>query len=79
MYTLNNDSPSQPTVKAHEDKVEINNIEIGMQDFMFTVAYVLQNTDLSGDDDPRRALVAKVREIREVPGYNHGKLRLEMP
>jgi hypothetical protein len=51
-------------------------IEIGIKDFCYVVAYVLTNTDLIGKNDPRLALVSRLKKVKTRPGYNPKARRL---
>jgi hypothetical protein len=59
-----------PNVSSlREQIVMLGDYEIPMSDFCFAIEYVLTNTDLD-TDDPRIPLVAKIKSMATVPGYN---------
>lgn len=59
------------TGRGHERKqlLMLGDYEIPMEDFCELALYVLTNTDLD-KDDPRVALVDRVRAMKVVDGYN---------
>lgn|GEM_PF-7065385 len=58
------------TLGFGEDQVvHLGDYEIAMADFCALTIYVLTNTDLVGDKDPRLALIEEMRKLEKVPGY----------
>jgi len=49
--------------------IHIGEYCLSMQDFCALVVYVLTNTNLVGDDDPRVKLIDYLKEAKIVPGY----------
>lgn len=49
--------------------VYLGDYEIAMKDFCAMVRYVLTNTDLVGNNDPRLGLVNWVRELTKLPSW----------
>jgi hypothetical protein len=56
---------------------------MSIQDFLKMVRYVLTNTDLDDEQDPRLKLVEWAQSLKVVPGYNAERnpksQRLEAP
>lgn len=56
--------------------VHLGQYEIALDDFLAVAFYVLTNTDLDGDHDPRLEFVATVNRLQEIPGWNPNRKRL---
>lgn len=50
-------------------------VSIPMDDFIAMVEYVLQNSDLIDEDDPRIGLVERVKQLHQIKGYTEGAKR----
>lgn len=75
---LDIDSPTRPWCKTFSTKeISIGSETVGILDFLMLAHYVLTNTDLEGDDDPRHQFLACVRAMREEEGWNPTGKRLE--
>lgn len=73
-------SKGRPEVKTYgADVVALGNEDISMKDFCTAVKYVMENTDLLGDSDPRMALLNYIKKLEILPGYNPGGKRLGTP
>lgn len=57
-------------------KVYIGEYEISIWDFCSMVEYVLENTDLMGDADPRLKLIEEIKKSKTVKGFNEGRKRI---
>lgn len=57
--------------------VFIGDYEISLMDFLAAAEYVLTNTDLKPNDDPRLQFVKCVESMKEVDGYNADMKRLK--
>jgi hypothetical protein len=74
-------------VELYGDKIDI---QIPLSDFCALIEYVLENTDLERDipeiqngitvltDDPRIALIEKIRNAKVVKGFNPNRTRLSI-
>jgi hypothetical protein len=51
-------------------------LEIKMTDFLAIAEYVITNSDLR-KRDPRRKFIKSMKAMREVPGWNDGRKRLQ--
>ena len=83
---LDRTSPQDTWIKTHGDilgdqsalhiripkKVPNQEIIIPLEDFAYLVEYVLVNSDLHGENDPRLKLIERIKTITQVPGYNSG-------
>jgi len=52
---------------------------LSMEDFCEMVRYVLTNTDLEDDDDPRYGLLAQLSSVSVIAGRNPGRKQLSLP
>jgi hypothetical protein len=74
-------SGSEPRITARTFSENItligdnNDIEIPLDDFCALVEYVLTNTDLK-KNDPRLALIEKIKQTKIIPGLNKGGTRI---
>ena len=59
------------------DVVHLGRYDISLEDFLIAANYVLTNTDLIGENDPRLAFIERVKGMRIVDGFNEGGRRLE--
>jgi hypothetical protein len=70
-------------VKAHGREINyevwIGDYEISLEDFLAAAAYVLVNTDLQSENDPRLKFIDDVAALQQKPGFNAGQTRLEGP
>jgi hypothetical protein len=55
------------TPQSGPDGVDVN---ISIEDFCELVMYVLTNTDLTGEDDPRLLLLKRINRLYRAPGFN---------
>jgi hypothetical protein len=51
-------------------------LEIKMKDFLATAEYAITNSDLR-KRNPRRKFIKSMKAMREVPGWNDGRKRLQ--
>jgi len=58
--------------------VILGDYRITLNDFCTLAEYVLSNTDLDSDRDPRLKLVERVKDCKVCPGSNPGGVRLEL-
>lgn len=59
------------------NSVLIGQYKLSMDDFCAVAYYVLTNTDLCGDDDPRVRFIADVKNLVKTVGFNAARERLE--
>ncbi len=59
------------------NKVFLGDYEIALLDFLAIVHYVLTNTDLNGDKDPRLGFVECVKNMKISPGWGGEGKRLD--
>ena len=71
---LNTDTkPNNLYTKTYSPKfVTVGDYEIGINDFLCLVEYVLTNTDLV-PDDPRIDFVKRMKTAKKVQGWRSGK------
>ena len=62
-----------------EKTVFLGDYEISLSDFMHAAMYVLTNTDLVGDSDPRLRFVNEVKVMEITEGYDPARSRLHVP
>lgn len=55
--------------------VSFGDQDVDLHDFLAAAEYVLINTDLR-PNDPRLVFIERVKQYREVPGYQRGGKRL---
>ncbi len=56
------------------NKVTVGDYEIDLEDFCLLAEYVFTNTDLE-DNDVRIETVERIKEYKQVEGYNAGNKR----
>jgi hypothetical protein len=61
-----------------DPEVIIGNEYLSMDDFCDIVRYVMTNTDLKGQADPRHELKDDFLNMKIVSGYNKGNFRFEV-
>lgn len=61
-----------------ENEIRIGEHYVNVEDFCEVVMYFLTNTDLE-DQDPRLALVSRVKGLGFTQGWNDGNLRFDEP
>ena len=64
---------------AFNNRVDIGEYEVDLDDFCQLVIYVLENSDFISQDDPRYILISKIREGYFAKGYNPDLTRFRMP
>lgn len=75
---LDIDSQTHPWCKTFSAKeIAIGDEVVGLRDFLMLAHYVLTNTDLEGDDDPRFQFLECIRAMHKVEGWNPEGKRLE--
>ena len=61
----------------------LGDYQISMEDFLALTEYVLTNTDLAGDKDPRWRFITRIRASGIVPGWDSAQnsqcLRINVP
>ncbi len=70
---------SWPPIFSHkEERVFINGVEMTTLEFLQAALYVLTNTDLIGEDDPKKQFVDLVKKMNVSEGLNHGFKMLKL-
>ena len=59
-------------------RTQLDKAEMSMHDFVHFVRYVMTNTDLEGEKDPRLKLIEAFLGYRIVEGYSPDAKRIEM-
>lgn len=63
----------------YEKTIFFGDYEISLSDFMHAAMYVLTNTDLVGDSDPRLRFLREARLLEETVGFDPNRRRLHIP
>lgn len=61
-----------------ENEILVGDLYINIEDFCCLVDYFFTNTDLE-ENDPRLALIEKIKRYIIIEGFNPGNKRLEEP
>lgn len=61
-----------------ETVLRLGAYEIGLQDFLVLAAYVITNTNLAGETDPRLAFLKACEHARIEKGFGGGDKRIEL-